>query len=190
MPSATPVIDPALSFKSNELVIAPSSKNDSGIAASQKKKPRRSLKQKSPAKNSSKSAIPKDIDSESEEKKSKEVKLDDNSNSESDSDKDKNKKSSRARNYNGTEDKQFTTPNRFQTPVKPPLFFLSKPTDRESDTALPLPSKTRRSRHKYSSRSWPSIDRPLPVPLYSPLSAILRLAALGLNPIPSQPLVY
>ncbi|PLW46013.1 hypothetical protein PCASD_03451 [Puccinia coronata f. sp. avenae] len=107
MPSATPVIDPALSFKSNELVIAPSSKNDSGIAASQKKKPRRSLKQKSPAKNSSKSAIPKDIDSESEEKKSKEVKLDDNSNSESDSDKDKNKKSSRARNYNGTEDKQM-----------------------------------------------------------------------------------
>ncbi|PLW43832.1 hypothetical protein PCASD_05831 [Puccinia coronata f. sp. avenae] len=70
----------------------------------------------------------------------------------------------------------------------------SKPTDWESGTAsgtaLPLPSKTRRSRHKYSSRSQPSIDRPLPVPLYSPLSAILRLAALGLNPIPSQPLVY
>ncbi|PLW53487.1 hypothetical protein PCANC_05954 [Puccinia coronata f. sp. avenae] len=70
----------------------------------------------------------------------------------------------------------------------------SKPTNQESGTAsgtaLPLPSKTRRSRHKYSSRSQPSIDRPLPVPLYSPLSAILRLAALGLNPIPSQPLVY
>ncbi|PLW30081.1 hypothetical protein PCASD_17413 [Puccinia coronata f. sp. avenae] len=45
-------------------------------------------------------------------------------------------------------------------------FTNSQPPNRESGiasgtasgSALPLPSKTRRSRHKYSSRSRPSID--------------------------------
>ncbi|PLW33931.1 hypothetical protein PCANC_20794 [Puccinia coronata f. sp. avenae] len=107
MPSATPFIDPALSSESNADVVAPSSKTNSAIAVAPKEKPRKSLKRKSPAKNDSKSAIPKDIDSDFEDKKDQEVKLDDNTDSESDSDEDNIKKSSRARNYNGTEDKQL-----------------------------------------------------------------------------------
>ncbi|PLW21719.1 hypothetical protein PCASD_16685 [Puccinia coronata f. sp. avenae] len=42
--------------------------------------------------------------------------------------------------------------------IKPPNRESGIASGTASGSALPLPSKTRRSRHKYSSRSRPSID--------------------------------